>query len=105
MHRSSEILRSALVWAAGAAEALLLARLLARLLAARPDSPTVAALYALTWPLVAPLSALDAAQRRFGAVLELSAIASAILMPVLAYLLWSWLGRRASATAGSGWSS
>ena len=37
----------------GGAEALLLARLLARLLAARPDHPVFATLYALTAPLTA----------------------------------------------------
>ncbi|NNJ12593.1 YggT family protein [Chloroflexales bacterium ZM16-3] len=83
-----------LAWLAGAVEALLLARLLARLLAARPDSPAFAALYAVTWPLVAPLSALDVTQRQFGAVLELSTLATAIIVPVGASLLWAWLATR-----------
>lgn len=83
-----------LTWAAGAVEALLLARLLARLLAARPNSPAFAALYALTWPLVAPLSALDMGQPRFGAVLEISTLVAAVLVPVVAALLWIWLAPR-----------
>ncbi|MEI7644340.1 MAG: YggT family protein [Chloroflexales bacterium] len=86
----------ALVWVAGAAEALLLARLLARLLAARPDSPAFAALYCVTWPLIAPLAALDAAQRQFGAVLELSTLAAAVLMPVIVCLLGIWLAPRSA---------
>ncbi len=80
-----------IAWAIGAAEALLLARLLARLLAARPDSPSIAALYAITWPLIAPLAALDLGQRQFGAILEISTLATATLMPLGAYLLWAWL--------------
>ncbi|MEI7768830.1 MAG: YggT family protein [Chloroflexales bacterium] len=87
-------LARALAWAAGAAEALLLARLLARLLAARPDSPAFAALYLATWPMVAPLSALDHAQRQFGAALEISTLTTAILVPAITYLLWTWLATR-----------
>jgi hypothetical protein len=105
MHGASESVRRALVWAAGAAEALLLARLLARLLAARPDNPAIVALYAVTGPLIAPLSWLDLAQHRFGAVLELATLSSAILMPMIAYLLWAWLGGRAGATVGGRGSS
>jgi hypothetical protein len=59
----------------------------------------------LTWPLVAPLAPLDAGQRHFGAVLELATLTSAICMPILAYLLWAWLDRRADATAVAGGSS
>ncbi|MBX0330349.1 YggT family protein [Oscillochloris sp. ZM17-4] len=84
------------MWLAGAAEALLLARLLARLLAARPDSPAVAALYAATWPLVAPLAALDQAQRQFGATLEISTLTIAILVPAGACLLWLWAATRSA---------
>ncbi len=94
MHRRGTDLARSLAWIAGAAEGLLLARLLARLLAARPDSPAIMALYALTWPLVAPLAALDLAQRQFGAVLELSTLATAALLPLLAYLTWAWLATR-----------
>lgn len=91
MHVPAAIFASMVVWVSGAAEGLLLARLLARLLAARPDSPAFAMLYALTWPLIAPLTWLDLQQRRFGATLELSTLATAMLVPALAYLLWAWL--------------
>ncbi|HEU4327649.1 MAG TPA: YggT family protein [Roseiflexaceae bacterium] len=63
---------------------LLAARLLLRLLAARPSNPAVELLYSLTGPLVAPLTALDARQPRFGAVLELSTLA---LLGLLALLM------------------
>ncbi len=67
----------------GAIEALLLARLVARILAARPDSPAFTLLYNLTAPLVAPLMWLDLHQPRFGAVLEFSTL---VLVGVLALL-------------------
>jgi hypothetical protein len=97
MHMQAMIFARAMIWAVGATEALLLARLLTRLLAARPDSPAVAALYLVTWPLVAPLSALDHVQRQFGAVLEFSTLTIAILMPLIAYMLWIWLATRSPA--------
>lgn len=84
----------AVLWFAGALEALLLARLLARLLAARPDNPTIMLLYALTGPLVAPLRALDYDQPPFGAALEFSTLLVAILVPALAGAIWLWLTRR-----------
>jgi hypothetical protein len=90
------------LWAAflaGAAEALLLARLLARLLAGRPDNPALATLYVLTGPLVAPLARLDFDQPPFGAALELSTLTMATLVPVLAYLAWVLLRRAATAPA------
>lgn len=89
-----------LALAAGALEALLLARLVARLLAARPDNPAIAALYALTGPLLAPLAALDYDQPPFGAALEFSTMAMATLVPLLAYGAWLLLRRRATAPAG-----
>ena len=64
----------------GAAAALLLARLVLRLFAARPDQPIVQALLGVTGPLIAPLGFLDAAQPRFGAVLELSTLALFLLL-------------------------
>lgn len=81
---------------AGAVEALLAARLVARLLAARPDNPSFALLLAVTDPLVAPLRALDYDQPPFGAALEFSSLVMAILVPLLAYLVWVLL-RRATA--------
>jgi uncharacterized protein YggT (Ycf19 family) len=77
-----------IAWGTGAIEALLLARLLARLLAARPDNPAVQALYWLTDLLVFPLRWLDAQQPQFGAVFELSTLAMALLVPLLGFALW-----------------
>jgi hypothetical protein len=64
----------------GVIEALLLARFVLRVLAARPDNPVVAALMGLTWPLVAPFAALDAGQPQFGAILEFSSLAPIMLL-------------------------
>ncbi len=64
----------------GAVEALLLARIVLRLLAARPDNPVFALLFALTGPLVAPFAGLDTEQPRFGSVLELSTLALSLLL-------------------------
>lgn len=83
-----------LIWLVGLLEALLLARLVARLLAARPDSPAIMILYGVTGPLVTPLAALDYDQPPFGAALELSTLSMAILVPLLAYLVWLLLHRR-----------
>jgi uncharacterized protein YggT (Ycf19 family) len=86
--------------ATGALEALLLARLLARLLAARPDNPAIQLLYALTDPLVMPLRALDAQQPQFGAVLELSTLALLVVVPVVGYVLWYVVASRRGKTRG-----
>jgi hypothetical protein len=64
----------------GVIEALLLARFVLRVLAARPDNPVVAALMGLTWPLVAPFAALDAGRPQFGAILEFSSPAPIMLL-------------------------
>lgn len=64
----------------GAAAALLLARLLLRLFAARPDHLFVQALLGASNPLIAPLGFLDAGQPRFGAVLEFSTLALFLLL-------------------------
>lgn len=88
--------RQILIWAVGALEGLLLARLVLRLFAARPDNPAVAALLALTEPLRAPLALLDAAQPQFGAVLELSTLALLVLFPLG---LWA-VGRAQRGAAG-----
>lgn len=87
-------LAAALVAAAGALEALLLARLVARLLAARPDNLAVTMIYGITRPLVTPLAALDYDQPPFGAALEFSTLALALLVPLLAYLAWALLAPR-----------
>lgn len=80
--------RQLLLWGAGLCEGLLLARLLAQLLAARPDNPVFQGLYAVSAPLIRPLTFLDAQQPRFGAVLELSTLTMLILVPLLSYLIW-----------------
>lgn len=95
IHRSrADFGAIALVWVAGVAEALLLARLLARLLAARPDNPAVVFLYGITGPMVTPLRALDYDQPPFGAALEFSTLTLAIFVPLLAYLAWVLLSKR-----------
>jgi hypothetical protein len=70
----------------GASEALLLARLVLRLLAARPDNPIFANLFAITGPLPA-LAFLDAGQPRFGATLEVSTLALLLLLLCLVLIL------------------
>lgn len=72
----------------GMYEALLLARLVARALAARPDNLAFQILYGVTDPPVSLLRLLDVHQPRFGAVLELSTLALLLLLPVLGYGLW-----------------
>jgi len=71
----------------GALDALLLARLVLRLFAARPDNPVVQVLLGATAPLVLPLAFLDARQPRFGAVLEFSTLVC-ILLPLLGVAVW-----------------
>ncbi len=66
----------------GAGAALLGARLLLRLLAARPDNPVLSAFFALTAP-PAPLAALDRGQPRFGATLELSTLVLMLALLIL----------------------
>jgi hypothetical protein len=69
-------------------EVLLLVRLLARLLAARPDNLVFQGLYTVSTPLIKPLAFLDVQQPRFGAVLELSTLALLIIVPLTSYLVW-----------------
>jgi YggT family protein len=71
-------------------EAFLLARLVLRLFAARPDNPAVAAIYWLTEPWAAALAVLDAGQPQFGAVLEFSTLAWCVGIPVV----WAIVARR-----------
>jgi hypothetical protein len=72
--------RQIIVYITGGVGALLLARLVLRLFAARLDNPFVQALYGVTAPLVAPLAVLDAGQPRFGAVLEYSTLVCILLL-------------------------
>jgi uncharacterized protein YggT (Ycf19 family) len=81
------------VYLAGAIEGLLLARLVLKLFAARPDNPAFGLLFALTAPLVAPFAALDAAQPRFGAVLEYSTLAAIVVLAALISAA-AWRARR-----------
>jgi hypothetical protein len=89
--------RLIVVYILGGVEALLLARLALRLLAARPDNPTIAALYAVTAPLRAPLAALDAGQPRFGATLEFSTLALFLLLLIVSVIVGRLSRRRTEA--------
>jgi hypothetical protein len=64
----------------GGMEGLLLARLVLRLLAGRPDNPFVQVFLDVTEPLLTPLAFLDSGQPRYGATLELSTLALVILL-------------------------
>lgn len=81
------LLISVLLTVVGATTALLLARLVLRLFAARPENPAFAALFALTAPLVAGFAALDAGQPRFGATLEYSTLALCLGLMLIVLLL------------------
>jgi YggT family protein len=73
-------LRHIVAYVIGGVEGLLLARLVLRLFAARPDNPFVPVFLGATAPLVAPLAFLDAGQPRFGATLEISTLALVALL-------------------------
>src|SRR5215211_2314434 len=70
----------------GGLTALLLARLVLRLVAARPDNPVFAAVFTITAPAQA-LGALDAGQPRFGAVLEFSTLALIVVLLIAGLVL------------------
>ena len=89
MHQNALALRHILAYALGGIMALLLARVLLKLFAARPDNIIVAALFAITRPLPL-LATLDAGQPRFGAVLEFSTLALIVLLLAAALLLRVW---------------
>ena len=74
MHQNALYARHIIAYLLGGLSALLLARLVLRLFAARPDNPVFAVFFAITTPPRA-LAALDAGQPRFGAVLEFSTLA------------------------------
>ena len=91
MHPNAMRLRPIIAVLLGATEALLLARLLLRLLAARPDNPFIAAFLRVTAPLIAPFAALDAGQPRYGSTLEFASLAVFLLLALVAValgLLW-----------------
>ncbi len=87
-----------LIWLTGALEALLLARVVARALAARPDNPAFALLYGITGPLVTPFLALQPDLPPFGAALEWPTLALALLALLGSFALWYRRSRRATAT-------
>jgi hypothetical protein len=68
----------------GGVEGLLLARVVLRLFAARPDNLFVRVFLDLTTPLLAPLKFLDLGQPRYGATLELSTLALILLLALVA---------------------
>lgn len=72
-----------LAYLVGTIEALLLARLVLQLFAARPENAVIALILAITGPLTAVLQVLDAGQPRFGAILEFSTLAWCVLIPTL----------------------
>ena len=75
-------LRHISAYVIGGVEGLLLARLVLRLFAARPDNPFVRAFLDTTAPLLAPLAFLDTGQPRYGATLEISTL---VLVALLAF--------------------
>jgi hypothetical protein len=81
-------------WGVGIIEGVLALRLLAKLLAARPEHAAIQLLYRVSDPLVAPLWSLDAGQPRFGAVLEYSTLVTALLILAGGYLVWLYGSRR-----------
>lgn len=95
MHAQPTSLQMLVTTGFGTIEALLLARLVARLLAARLENTAIAALYALTDPLTWPLAALDAGQPRFGATLEFSTLILTLFVPALAFCIWKLIARYA----------
>ena len=86
MHQNALHAQHIMTYVLGGLTAMLLARLVLRLFAARPDNPIFAALFAITTPLRA-LAALDAGQPRFGAVLEFSTLALIVLLLVAGLVL------------------
>jgi uncharacterized protein YggT (Ycf19 family) len=70
----------------GGAAALLVARLVLRLLAARPDNPVFNTLFRLTAP-PRLLAFLDREQPRFGATLEFSTLALVLILLALGLIV------------------
>jgi hypothetical protein len=78
MHQNALRARHIIAYVLGGVIAILLARLVLRLVAARPDNPVFAAFFALTPPYA--LAVLDMGQPRFGAVLEFSTLALIVIL-------------------------
>jgi hypothetical protein len=85
MHQNALHARLIIAYILGGLIAILLARLVLRLFAARPDNPVVGAVFAIT--TLPMLAALDAGQPRFGAVLEFSTLALIVLLLVAGLIL------------------
>ena len=68
-------IRHIIAYIIGGVEGLLLARLVLRLFAARPDNPFVRTFLDATAPLLTPLAFLEAGQPHYGATLEISTLA------------------------------
>lgn len=96
MHTRPDIRCRVMISGAALVTALLITRLIARLLAARPDNPAIALIYGLTEPLIWPLRWLDAQQPRFGAVLEWSTLAA-----ILVCILLGWFAGRRLCRSGA----
>lgn len=90
---ASHQIEQLVIYVAGGLEALLIARLVLKLFAARPDNPVVQALFAVTDRLIWPLAILDAGQPKFGAVLEFSTLVLAVVLPALVLSWGRWRGR------------
>lgn len=80
MHLQRRLIPAAIF---GAAAALLLARLLLRLLAARPNNPVFSWFLGVTTPPAFLAALMDAGQPRFGATLEFSTLALMLLCVIL----------------------
>ncbi len=86
----------------GLIESMLLLRLVALLLAARPDNPWITLVMTLTAPFSAPFRILDswAGQPQFGARLELATIAAMVVVLVIA-VVWHIRQARKAAISSS----
>jgi hypothetical protein len=80
-------LRHIVAYIIGGVQGLLLARLLLRLFAARPDNLFIGVFLDATAPFVAPLAFLDIGQPRYGATLEISTLALIALLALAAVAL------------------
>jgi hypothetical protein len=93
MHQIRLDLRHIIAYLIGGIAALLLARLVLRLFAVRPDHPVIAALLAGTAPPQV-LASLDAGQPRFGATLEFATLVLIVLVLIVGLgLRYLWKAR------------
>lgn len=71
----------------GVIEALIIIRVILRLLAANPDAAFTSLIYTLTAPLIAPFEGVFPTPHSNGSVLELSSLLAVIVYALLAYLI------------------